>query len=108
MWKYYGQEFDITQSAGHQVVFDGRRIFPVPFILRHYPALSRNQAIEKYCSRVHNDEEVHKRGWHGTRVGLRPEDLRFPDRSKLKRVSADNTWDTTDPWSERYPLPPAK
>jgi hypothetical protein len=74
--------------------------------MRHYIVLSKKQAIEKYCARVYNSEEVELRHWHGTRVGVRPEDLRFPDRSRMKQLTPDNTWDTSDPWTERYPLPP--
>jgi len=64
-------------------------------------ALSKQHAIEKYCQKRFSEEEVTKRGWHQPRPGLRPEDLHFPARCRLKKVSGDNTWDTSDPWNHR-------
>ena len=33
-------ELDIVRSGGHDIRFDGRRVCPIPFILRHYPIRS--------------------------------------------------------------------
>ena len=86
-------------------MFEHRRIFPTRFVMRHYIALSKEQAVRKYCSRAYPADEVEIRQWHGTRVNLNPDALRFPERARMKEVSADGSWDTSDPWPYRYPLP---
>ena len=100
-WKNFGQPLDLASSGGHRVAFKGRKVFPQAFIQRHYYVLSWEHAVEKYCNQTYSQEEVGK-GWHGVRATVRPEDLRFPDRALLKRVSDDNTWDKSDPWVQRY------
>jgi len=100
-WKNFGQTIDLVTSGGHCVAFEGRRIFPEPFVQRHYIALSREHAVEKYCRKKFSEEEVKVRGWHHPRPSLRPEDFRFPERSRLKLVTGDNTWDTSEPWTRR-------
>lgn len=102
-WKNFGQKIDIATSGGHLVEFEGRKIFPQPFIQRHYIALSLQHAIEKYCKRTFSQEEL-AWGWHGSRATIRPDEFFFPDRSMLKEVTEDNTWDTSDPRKERLLL----
>jgi glycosyltransferase involved in cell wall biosynthesis len=98
-WKNLGQAIDLASSGGHQVKFADRRVYPQKFILRHYIALSYEHVLRKYCERKYSREELQKE-WHWTRATLRPRDICFPDRSLLKEVSPDNTWDTSDPWEE--------
>jgi hypothetical protein len=102
-WKNFGQKIDLEQSGGHLVEFEGRNIFPQPFIQRHYLALSMDHAIEKYCKRAFSPEEL-ARGWHGTRASIQESEFYFPDRSTLKEVTEDNTWDTSDPKTVRLLL----
>lgn len=98
-WKNYGQRIDLTSSGGHQVRFEGRRVFPMKFILRHYIARSYNHVVRKYCDRKYCQEELAK-GWSWTRATLKPDEVHFPTRSQLKELAADNTWDTSEPWTE--------
>lgn len=98
-WKNLNQKIDLASSAGHQVKFEGRRVYPQKFILRHYLALSYDHVLRKYCHRKFSESEVRK-GWFWTRATLRPEEVYFPDRSLLKILSADETWDTSDPWTD--------
>jgi hypothetical protein len=35
-WKKTGERIDLASSGGHEVRFPNRRVFPLPFILRHY------------------------------------------------------------------------
>jgi glycosyltransferase involved in cell wall biosynthesis len=69
LWKRTPAPIDLASSGGHAVAFPGRNIFPTPFILRHYVALSHAHAVEKYtCQRVYSPHEVTELRWHGRRA----------------------------------------
>src|SRR5690606_16142948 len=36
-WKRSDQPVRLAPSAGHDVAFEGRRVFPYKFLLKHYP-----------------------------------------------------------------------
>ncbi len=97
-WKNLGIPVDLVSSGGHSVAFDGRRVYPANFILRHYIVLGREHAITKYSrERVYSRQEHLERGWHGWRMTFRPEHLRFPARERLKHLDVHG-WDRSDPW----------
>ncbi len=77
-WKNTGVYVDLHTHFGHRAEFEGRRIAPEPFIMRHYIVLSRAHALAKYCARVHSETEIRTFGWKDERVGFRPERLKFP------------------------------
>ena len=89
---------DLTASGGHTVTFPGRNVFPTPFVMRHYIALSRAHLIEKYGSRTYSAEEVSLRKWHGPRAAFDPAHLRLPSRDRLKRKRVGVDWDRSEPW----------
>ncbi len=97
-WKRSPRPVELTMSGGHQVQFEGRRIFPENFVLRHYIVLSRDHAIAKYGrDRVYSSAEIEERRWHGVRARFDAANLKFPDRAVLKCVDSGR-WDRTDPW----------
>jgi glycosyl transferase family 2 len=65
-WKNLGTPVDLVGSAGHDVTFPGRRVFPLRFLLRHYPI--RGQAHgERKVRRERQprfDAQERARGWH--------------------------------------------
>jgi glycosyltransferase involved in cell wall biosynthesis len=65
-WKNTGQAINLTTHAGHSVLFPGRRIFPLKFILRHYPIRSQEHGEEKVLrqrkSRFAREER--EMNWH--------------------------------------------
>ena len=65
-WKKPACRVDIVNSGGHDISFEGRKVFPVKFILRHYPIRSQEHGIRKVFEerkkRFH--EEERKIGWH--------------------------------------------
>jgi glycosyltransferase involved in cell wall biosynthesis len=65
-WKRQSGPVDLASSGGHDARFDGRMVFPVPFLLRHYPLRSRAQArkkiFEERLPRFAVEERA--RGWH--------------------------------------------
>jgi glycosyltransferase involved in cell wall biosynthesis len=100
-WQDTGAPIDLVSSGGHKPQFTGQRIFPDPFILRHYIALSRDHLINKYCTRRFASCELAK-GWHYNRVGLDPNRIALPELSQLKRYGFDRCWDRSDPWREHF------
>jgi len=65
-WKKQIQQVDLTSSGGHIVKFPASKIFPVPFILRHYPIRSQAQGEKKvYKDRLPRFSKEEKAiGWH--------------------------------------------
>lgn len=65
-WKNPGQRVDLASSGGHSVTFSSRRIFPVPFLLRHYPIRSETHGRKKvFSDRLPRfAQEERAAGWH--------------------------------------------
>lgn len=65
-WKKTGHTVDLTSTGGHDATFAGRRVFPLKFILRHYPVRSdahgRRKIHAERLPRFTDDERA--RGWH--------------------------------------------
>jgi len=97
-WKKIGSNIDLTNSGGHRAYFDGQKIFPNNFILRHYIALSQEHLIKKYSARVFSKREVNDLGWHKARAYFDPDKLFLPKKEQLKTISDEGMWDKTDPW----------
>jgi glycosyltransferase involved in cell wall biosynthesis len=65
-WKNYGQPISTVPSAGHDVIFPGRRVYPFKFLLKHY----------SFRSQAHGEKKVFRerkarwnpleraKGWH--------------------------------------------
>jgi len=71
---------DNSASGGHTLDSGEVRLFPRNFLLRHYPALSREQARQKYLARQYDPEEI-SRNWHRKRREITESNLTFPNRS---------------------------
>jgi glycosyltransferase involved in cell wall biosynthesis/tetratricopeptide (TPR) repeat protein/SAM-dependent methyltransferase len=65
-WKNLGQPVQLARMAGHVVEFPGRRICPVPFLLRHYPIRGETHGQRKvFVERVPRfAPEERAMGWH--------------------------------------------
>lgn len=66
-WRQSGRgPVDLASSGRHTVKFDGRRVFPFNFLLKHYPIRSVEQGERKInrdrLPRYRQDERL--RGWH--------------------------------------------
>ena len=76
-WKKTAHPVDLATSGGHEAVFPGRRVFPLRFLLRHYPFRSPEQArrklTEERATRFLQAERA--RGWHRQYDGLDPDAL---------------------------------
>ena len=65
-WKYFGQSVNLNYSGGHNVNFEGRKVYPFKFLTRHYPLRSPEQARQKlFRDRFPRfRSERQKLGWH--------------------------------------------
>lgn len=65
-WKNNEEKIDLHTSGGHEVVFNNRKVFPLKFLLKHYPLRSNEQAktkiFENRLPRISITDK--KRGWH--------------------------------------------
>jgi GTP 3',8-cyclase len=65
-WKKPDGPVDLASSGGHEAAFPDRKVFPIRFLLRHYPFRGQAQAERKLFRerRPRYPEEEKKRGWH--------------------------------------------
>lgn len=95
-WKNLGVPIDLSSSGGHCVEFDGLRMYPESFPMRHYLYLSLDHAVRKYVRRAYDPEEV-RGGWHRARARLREEDIALPSASELSAYIDDAHLDPSSP-----------
>jgi glycosyltransferase involved in cell wall biosynthesis len=91
-WKRQDGPVDLVEHGGHDVVFEGKRVFPVPFILRHYPIRSGQHGARKVLGerlpRFAPEERAD--GWH-------VQYDRYADGAEFLRDPATlSTWDGAD------------
>ena len=65
-WKPQETRLDMASNAGHQVQFEGRRIFPYKFLLRHYSIRSQAHGERKILRERQPrwSPEERAKGWH--------------------------------------------
>src|SRR5262249_38862603 len=65
-WKASKTQASLVRSGGHEVRFEGRRAFPVSFLLRHYPIRGQRHGLKKvYAERKKRFlESERSKGWH--------------------------------------------
>jgi hypothetical protein len=92
-WKNVGR-VDLAGSAGHQVAFAGRRIFPYKFLLKHYSIRSQAHGEKKvFRERVPRwDRHERVRGWHRHYDAVEPGRSFLRDPRELVEDSGPDTW----------------
>ena len=65
-WKRTARPVDLASSGGHEAVFEGRRVFPMRFLSRHYPIRGEAHGERKIFEdrRPRFMESELARGWH--------------------------------------------
>lgn len=65
-WKNLGIAVSLAASGGHEVQFQGRRVYPYKFLLKHYPIRSQTHGRKKVLSerKPRLSPEERARGWH--------------------------------------------
>jgi hypothetical protein len=65
VWRQPRERVSLAEYGGHKVLFDGRRIFPERFVLKHYSFRHPAQAQRKVLDRLSRfDPGERARGWH--------------------------------------------
>jgi hypothetical protein len=95
-WKNAGRSVSLAPSGGHEVQFDGRRVYPYKFLLKHYSVRSQRHGERKvlYERKPRWDAGEKSMGWHhhydGVRQGhnflRRPQTLQLFDRESFLRT----------------------
>jgi glycosyltransferase involved in cell wall biosynthesis len=65
-WKNFGQQISTIPSAGHDVIFAGRRVYPFKFLLKHYSFRSQQHGETKVFQerKARWNPKERARGWH--------------------------------------------
>jgi hypothetical protein len=82
---------DLVSSGGHEAVFAGRLVFPIRFLLRHYPLRSVDQMRKKLGEDRLNRLDTLERsaGWHVQYDAFGPEVPLLWNPADLKRYDGD-------------------
>ena len=95
-WKQLGRRVALARSAGHDVAFAGRRVYPYKFLLKHYPLRSRAQGARKLRERRERCSRREREwGWHRQYDATAPDDM-LRDPAGLLRFDGD--------FHRRYPV----
>jgi hypothetical protein len=89
-WKNEGP-VDLASSGGHDARFEGRRVFPLRFILRHYPIRGQAHGERKVLRerRPRFLDEERARGWHVQYDAVAPDGRFVRDPATLTRFDGD-------------------
>src|SRR5262245_43822553 len=65
-WKVSKTQASLVRSGGHEVSFEGRRVFPISFLLRHYPIRGQRHGLKKVFAERKKRflESERSKGWH--------------------------------------------
>jgi glycosyltransferase involved in cell wall biosynthesis len=89
-WKK-SESVDLASTGGHEARFPSRRVFPVRFILRHYPVRSQAHGTRKVFEerKPRFSEEERQRGWHVQYDALNPGHQFLRDPATLHRYDPE-------------------
>jgi hypothetical protein len=84
-------DIDLASSGGHEARFGGRRVFPLRFILRHYPIRGQRHGQRKIFAERQNRflDEERARGWHVQYDDVQKGASFLRDPASLLRYDAD-------------------
>lgn len=93
-WKHPGTRVDLANTGGHNVQFPGRKVCPVPFILRHYPIRGEEHGRRKiFGERFGRFSEAERaQGWH-----IQYEEYRSGKKSFLHDPAKLRPWEEGKP-----------
>ena len=95
-WKNCGQPVSTIPSAGHDVLFDGRRIYPFKFLLKHYSFRSQRHGEKKVFRerKARWNPKERARGWH-IHYDSMQEGHRFVQSASEKEVFDEDQFNKT-------------
>jgi FkbM family methyltransferase len=85
IWKQGGRLVDLRNSGGHEARFEGRRVFPYKFVLKHFPLRSSGHAHRKIFMERRPRYRLEERalGWHSHYDHCTPSQSPLRDASSL-------------------------
>lgn len=65
VWRNFGQAIELASSGGHSVEFVGKGVYPVPFLVKHYPVRSQKHGLQKVLRerKQRYQPEERAKGW---------------------------------------------
>jgi glycosyltransferase involved in cell wall biosynthesis len=96
-------QFDNSKHAGHRLTGADMKRFPEDFIMRHYIALSQEQAREKFLQRRVAEEDLAK-CWFGNRLAITEDKLVVKPIPELRRLdhAAQRRYDLSQPLKRHF------
>jgi glycosyltransferase involved in cell wall biosynthesis len=88
-WKKTEGPLDLATTGGHEARFPSRRVFPVRFILRHYPIRSQSHGERKVFHERQFLAAERDRGWHVQYEAFRHGQSFLHDGSALEPYEPD-------------------
>lgn len=90
-WKQGAKRVDLASRGGHFVGFEGRVVFPIKFICKHYPLRSKRHAIQKIVTDRRNrfSEDERAKGWHSHYDNIDPGQSVWNWKELIKYSSLD-------------------
>lgn len=81
---------DLVSSGGHEARFAGRKVFPIRFLLRHYPIRGQAHGERKVRERMARfGAEARVRGWHLHYAEFAPGHAFLRDPASLERFDPE-------------------
>ena len=95
-WKNIGQSIASIESAGHDVTFHGRRVYPFKFLLKHYAFRSQQHGEKKVFveRKARWNPKERAKGWHVHYDAIR-EGHRFIQRASEKSLFEEHDFNKT-------------
>jgi hypothetical protein len=90
-WKKTSTPVDLWSTGGHEARFEGRRIFPIRFVLRHYPVRGQRHGQQKVFDdrRARFLQREREMGWHVQYDALTTDTSFLRDANELRAYDGD-------------------
>ena len=94
-WKNTGQRVSLAWTAGHDVWFEGRLVYPYRFLLKHYPIRSQAHGERKVLRerRPRFSPEERGYGWHAQYDALEEGHTFLRDPAELERADRQTLYE---------------
>lgn len=92
-WLRTPSKLCLASSGGHSVEFEGKRVYPIHFILKHYPVRSQAHGERKVLAERNGrfDPEERAMNWHVHYAHVNTKTRFVADPSNLKRYDSTET-----------------
>ena len=94
-WKNLGRRVSLAWTAGHDVFFDGRLVYPFRFLLKHYPIRSQAHGERKILRErtPRFNAEERSMGWHAQYDALEQDRRFLRDPAELEQADQETLYE---------------